>query len=185
MVDQGSEGLLSPFLRKRRINAARPHLVGNVLDVGCGTGHLADFVRVEFYVGVEVDEESLQTAGLRHPQHNFLPGLPPPGTTFNTVVALAVIEHAPDPLGFLKDLSDRLCPGPESRIVCTTPHPSAGLIHRAGASAGLFSRHASEEHEKLLDRSDFEVMAAQCGLGITRYRRFLLGLNQLCIMRRL
>ena len=141
--------------------------------------------RAALYVGVDIDAESLQTARLRHPHHNFLSELPPVGNVFNTVVALASIEHSPDPLHFLKELSGRLCPGPESRIICTTPHPSAGWIHKAGASIGLFSRQANEEHERLLGRSDFEDMARECGLGIAQYGRFLLGVNQLCILGRL
>ncbi len=185
MADQGSEGLFSPFLRNRRLKAAKPFINGNVLDVGCGAGCLADYVAAALYLGVDIDSDSLQTARLKHPHHNFLPELPPVGTTFNTIVALAVIEHSPDPLHFLKELSARLGPGNGSRIICTTPHPRAGWIHKAGASIGLFSRHASEEHERLLGHSDFEVMARECGLGIEQYRRFLLGVNQLCILRRL
>ena len=185
MADQGSEGLLSPFLRNRRLKAAKPYISGKVLDVGCGAGHLADYVEDALYVGVDIDAESLQTARLKHPHHNFLSELPPIGHVFNTVVALAVIEHSPDPLHFLKELSGRLCPGPEGRIICTTPHPSAGWIHKAGASIRLFSWHASEEHKRLLGRSDFEDMARECGLGIAQYRRFLLGVNQLCILGRL
>jgi hypothetical protein len=34
MADQGSEGLLSPFLRRKRILAVKPYLRGRVLDVG-------------------------------------------------------------------------------------------------------------------------------------------------------
>jgi SAM-dependent methyltransferase len=185
MADQGSEGLLSPFLRKRRLAAAKPFIQGRVLDVGCGAGHLADFVSAELYVGVDVDEGSLQAARLRHPHHRFLSQLPPRGTSFNTVAALAVIEHLPAPSGFLKEMAARLSAESGSRIICTTPCPEAEVIHKAGSSIGLFSRHANEEHERLLGRSDLERLAKECGLGITFYRRFLIGMNQLCIMRSL
>ena len=40
---------------------------------------------------------------------------------FDTIVSLAVIEHAPDPKGFLMELAGRLEKG--GRIVLTTPHP--------------------------------------------------------------
>ena len=170
MADQGSEGLLSPFLRKRRLKAAKPFLKGSVLDVGCGSGHLADFVSAEQYVGVDVDEASLKAARLRHPHHRFLSELPPRGTSFNTVVALAVIEHASDPAGFLDKLAGSLSADPGSRIICTTPSPAAEIIHKAGARIGLFSRHANEEHERLLGRSDLERLAGH-GRWVVHQRR--------------
>lgn len=184
MADQGGEGLLSPFLRTRRLEAAKPFLQGRVLDVGCGTGYLADFVPADQYAGVDVDEGSLQAARLRHPHHRFLSELPPRGTTFNTVVALAVIEHAPDPLEFLEALSARLDPAPGSRIICTTPHPLFDGVHRAGAAMGLFSFHAREEHQQLLGHWELLSLAGKCRLSIALYRRFLLGANQLLVLKR-
>ena len=44
MADQGTEGILSPYLRRKRIQAATPYLKGGVLDVGCGGGVLATLV---------------------------------------------------------------------------------------------------------------------------------------------
>lgn len=86
----------------------------------------------------------------RHPQHHFQSSLPPVEAAFDTVVALAVIEHVPDPASFLRDLTTRLGASIDNCIVCTTPHPAMYWVHTAGAFAGLFSHHASEEHEDLL-----------------------------------
>jgi len=49
---------------------------------------------------------------------------------------------------------------------------------------GLFSRHANDEHEELLDRARLLSVGASAGLGLERYRRFLLGANQLAIFVR-
>ena len=184
MADQGSEGLLSPFLRTRRIEAAKPYIKGSVLDVGCGVGYLADFIRADLYVGVDVDEESLSAARVRHPHHTFIPEFPSAGTVFNSVVGLAVIEHTPDPLNFLGELAARLGTGTENQIICTTPHPYAGWVHEAGASLGLFSREARKEHQQLLGHEKIKELAGACKLTITCYRRFLLGVNQLFILQR-
>ena len=46
-------GLLSPYLRNRRLAMARPLLTGRVLDVGCAEGHLAESVPADRYVGVD------------------------------------------------------------------------------------------------------------------------------------
>jgi 2-polyprenyl-3-methyl-5-hydroxy-6-metoxy-1,4-benzoquinol methylase len=181
MADQAAEGLLSPFLRRRRLRVARPWLQGRVLDVGCGSGALAAELPPPRYLGVEIDPLSLQLARERYPGHRFAGELPPAGETFDTILSLAVIEHVPDPAGFLGALAGRLAAPHWARIVISTPHPAADWIHHTGAAIGLFSRHASEEHEQLLDRRALERLGAQAGLRMVSYRRFLLGANQLAV----
>jgi len=181
MADQGAEGLLSPFLRARRMAAARRYLIGRVLDVGCGSGAMAAFVPPERYIGVEQDEQSLSLARARFPKHRFQAALPSDESAFDTVASLAVIEHVQDPARFLRELADRLKKSSHSKIICTTPHPSADWMHSVGAAVGLFSRHANDEHEELLDRRRLEDVARQVGLRLCEYRRFLLGVNQLAV----
>jgi 2-polyprenyl-3-methyl-5-hydroxy-6-metoxy-1,4-benzoquinol methylase len=183
MADQGTEGLLSPFLRWRRIAAAKPILQGRVLDVGCGSGALAGLLPPESYVGVEIDAHSLEVAKQNFPRHSFLSSLPAKDEKFDTIAALAVIEHVPDPASFLADLAARLAPGRESCIVCTTPSPSMDWIHSLGARLGLFSRHAHEEHETLLGQSELKTVATKANLGLGSYRKFLLGANQLVVFQ--
>ena len=183
MADQGAEGLLSPWLRNKRIEAARPHLRGKVLDVGCGSGALARHVAARNYVGVDIDRDSLAIAIAAFPEHEFRDTLPGADAGFDTIVSLAVIEHVPDPAGFLASLAKRLHSGPDSRIVVTTPRPSVDWVHTAGSAIGLFSGHANEEHEELLDRAELEQAATKSGLELESYSRFLFGANQLAIFR--
>ena len=184
MADQGSGGLLSPLLRSRRIAAARPFLKGRVLDLGCGSGKLAGIVPPDCYLGVDIDEYSLDRARAAYPDHAFRGSLPPRDETFDTVVALAFIEHVPDPAEALREMAVRLRPRPASAIICTTPHPTVEKLHALGARAGLFSREANEEHEALLDRRRMEEIARASGLRLVIYRRFLLGANQLALFQR-
>jgi 2-polyprenyl-3-methyl-5-hydroxy-6-metoxy-1,4-benzoquinol methylase len=132
---------------------------------------------------VDIDEESLVSARAHHPEHRFQSSLPPPEPAFDTVVSLAVIEHVPDPAAFLIDLAARLRSSSESRIVCTTPHPAVDWVHTAGASIGLFSRHANQEHEQLLDAARLAALAKGCSLQVSVYRRFLFGANQLAVFQ--
>lgn len=74
-----------------------------MLDVGCGTGALAAFVSPDCYLGVEIDYDSLAKARA-YPWHRFEGALSNSGERFDTVIALAVIEHVPDPAGFLREL---------------------------------------------------------------------------------
>lgn len=157
---------------------------GKVLDVGCGTGALAGLVSAYCYVGFDVDEESLTIARKQYPKHTFLSSLPPVEQVFDTVIALAVIEHVPDPVIFLRELAKRLSSGSGSIIICTTPHPVVGWMHTMGAKIGLFSRHANEEHRELLDRERIVALANEYNLTLVIYRRFLLCANQLIIFKR-
>jgi len=164
-------------LRSRRIQAALPFLKGRILDVGCGSGALARYVETKRYVGVDIDEESLAIARAQHPDHAFLPHLPV-REKFETISALAVIEHVPRPEALLTELKSMLQPGPDARIVCTTPHPSMDWIHWIGSRIGLFSRSANDEHHELLDRRRLAAAGEAAGLKVMDYRRFLWGANQ-------
>ena len=184
MADQGTEGLLSPYLRCKRIAAVRPLLIGRVLDVGCGSGALAAELPPDRYVGFDPDEMSLSIARAAHGGHRFVNSITDAGGDFNTIVSLAVIEHIHNPANFLRELRDRLGGAAADSIVCTTPHPAVDWLHTLGASIGLFSAHASEEHEELLDRDSLQALAAPSGLVLSDYRRFLFGVNQLVVYRR-
>lgn len=181
MADQGAEGLLSPFLRKKRIQAAGPYLRGQVLDYGCGSGMLAAYVEPGLYFGVDTDPAMIDLARSTFTRHSFSVEELPQGRRFDTIVALAVIEHVPDPAKFLNTALRLLAPG--GSIVLTTPHPSFRGVHDLGARLRLFSRSASEEHQELLDGRAMRRLAIDCGLNITGYRRFLFGANQLFLLQ--
>jgi 2-polyprenyl-3-methyl-5-hydroxy-6-metoxy-1,4-benzoquinol methylase len=180
MADQAA-GWLSPWLRARRIIAARPFLRGRVLDFGCGVGEIARFVPPEDYVGVDRDADSLAIARRRFPKHRF--GLTlDDGARFDTIAALAVLEHLADPTATWSTLSERLVDG--GTIVLSTPHARFEWAHAAGARVGIFSRHACDEHQQLFDAARLETLARQSGLHLAHYQRFLLGANQLAVMRK-
>jgi len=178
MAIQASEGLLSPFLCHKRLAAVRPYLQGRVLDFGCGSGALAKYVASGHYLGVDIDSESLVQARTNYPKHHFV--LPTPSTKekFDTVVALAVIEHVSDPFGLLVTLKGYSLNSQSSCIVITTPHPSMRWVHSSGAALGLFSKHANEEHQALLGGDKLKVFGSELGLKVSVYRRFLFGTNQ-------
>lgn len=184
MADQGKEGFLSPYLRRKRFEAAFPYLKGQILDFGCGSGALAALVDANCYIGVEVDELSLERAKKKYPGHRFASGLPETGGYFDTIISLAVIEHVSKPAEFLRSLSLYLSDSPDACIVITTPHPSVAWVHDIGAALGLFSKHANEEHQDLLNRADLESAGLQTGLKLSSYRRFLFGANQVACFKK-
>lgn len=179
MADQVRQGLLSPWLQSRRLAAAKPYVQGSVLDFGCGSGALAEYVAPESYTGYDVDEESLDRARSLYPKHKFIQS-PPTGETFDRVVSLAVIEHMADPRGYLSQLVRYT--RPSGRIVLTTPNPKLEQVHHWGTRFGLFSHEAEEEHVSLLDRAGLLALANQLSLSMIHYKTFLLRANQLVIL---
>jgi 2-polyprenyl-3-methyl-5-hydroxy-6-metoxy-1,4-benzoquinol methylase len=181
MADQGTQGKLSPWLRRQRMQAVAPHLQGRVLDFGCGSGALADLVRPDRYVGYDRDAESVTKARALHPDHRFEFEPPAANGDFRTVACLAVIEHVSDPVDFVRTLATYM--QRDGLIVLTTPHPYFEWAHTFGARIGLFSHAAHEEHESLLDKARLSDVASAAGLALQDYQRFLGGANQLATFR--
>jgi 2-polyprenyl-3-methyl-5-hydroxy-6-metoxy-1,4-benzoquinol methylase len=180
MGDQAS-GVLSNFLREQRLRAASGHLRGRILDVGCGVGALAPLCSAGDYVGVDQDPASIDLARQRHSGYRFEASIPA-DERFDVIVLLAVIEHVPDPAGFLRPMVDCLAEG--GCFVLTTPYRRAAWMHGLGAKVGLCSAEADAEHEIFFDRPIMEEIAASAGLRISEYRRFLFGVNQLFLLER-
>lgn len=184
MVNQAQEGLLSPLVQSMRMRKASKQLQGRLLDFGCGSGRLANFVEQDRYVGFDIDEESIRLAHAEFPRHTFSTYLESVEGVFDTVVALAVIEHIKDRRGFIEFAASKLSDSSKARIVLTTPSPWSDKIHGFAARLGVLSSHAHEEHEDLLGRRDLERLARDAGLQLTYFRRFLWGMNQLAVLER-
>lgn len=177
------DGLLSPFLRDRRLAAARPHIWGRVLDFGCGRADVCRFVGEDNYVGVDLDEAILAVARHAFPRATLLSPVEFTawsGPSFDTIVALAVIEHLPEPVEFLESMKRHL--DNAGRIVISTPAPSLDWIHGLGARMGVFASESHEEHQSLMNRRGLIRTAEAAGLRLVKYQRFLLGANQLAVL---
>jgi 2-polyprenyl-3-methyl-5-hydroxy-6-metoxy-1,4-benzoquinol methylase len=179
-------GLLSPMLRKRRLGVVpRDALGGRTLDIGCGTGSLADQVSPENYVGVDVDQTCLEIARERFPKHMFLSlsdfQNDPAHKHFDCIVGLAIIEHIDNQAQWLSDLLSRL--NPDGTIILTTPSPIFRLVHDIGARIGLFAHEAAEEHTEFLDLPKMKALAQRVNASVTHYRKFLGGANQVFVLK--
>jgi trans-aconitate methyltransferase len=176
-------GFLTPYLQRRRIAAARPYIAGSVLDVGCHDGPLCELVPADRYLGVDIDEQILMEARRNYPEHRFVAADEvDAGIEFDTVVSLAVVEHVPDPESWLGRWCAHLAP--EGRVVLTTPHARWEPLHGVAARVRMTSVQAHDEHESVLDRASLEALLAAVGLKLTRYQRFLAGMNQLVVAER-
>lgn len=182
-----AEGLLSPFLRQRRIAIAINYIKGKVLDFGCGTGLLAKYIPSKFYIGVDIDQDSLDKAKKNFSGYTFLNtnkigfnDIKQYGP-FNTIILLAVIEHIKEPDKLLIELSNLI--NYSGQILITTPHPASSIIHNIGSKIGLFSKAANKQHENYYNYEQMKRLCLKNNLKIVSYRRFLLGINQLFILK--
>ena len=163
------------------------YIKGGVLDFGCGTGHLAKYIPKKDYIGVDIDQNSLYEAEKNFPSHTFfninkvkfnkINRFGP----FDTIVLLAVIEHIKEPYKLLNQLSNLI--SRNGQIIITTPHPTSDIIHRIGSKMVLFSRVANMQHEKYYNYNQMKKICSRSNLKIFNYKRFLLGVNQLFIIR--
>lgn len=183
---QESQGKLSPFLATQRYKNAADYIRTDdvVLDIGSGSGVFRDYLPLGVqYFGVDTKK---QWEG----DPNFLfkvkvgASLPDKlkKQEFSVVSALAIIEHLKNPGDLFKDAQKVL--GKGGRLIITTPHPIGEKVHTFGAKAGMFSGHAHDEHEDLLDKEKLSDVGRKNGFKLTNYRRFLMGMNQVAVFEK-
>jgi methionine biosynthesis protein MetW len=96
-----------------------------VLDVGCGDGYFALYVKEKFrrIYGAEIVQEAAHVAqkqGMFTTVMDLNSSLSYKDNTFDTVTCLDVIEHVLDPVSLLTEISRVLMPG--GQLVLTTPN---------------------------------------------------------------
>lgn len=110
------ERLLGSFEVFRQKNA--------LLDVGCGAGHLLRAAAAAKWRGVGLEVSPAAAARLRDEgldvHHGDLLGAPLEEGTFDVVTLVEVIEHLPDPAGYLDRCLRLLRPG--GLLFLTTPN---------------------------------------------------------------
>lgn len=91
-----------------------------VLDVGCGEGYGAALLAASAERVIGTDRsEATRVAAARHRSAN-LAFREQCDERFDLVACCQVIEHVPDPVGFLRDLAARVAPG--GTLVVTMPN---------------------------------------------------------------
>ena len=178
------DGAFSPFLRYRRLAAARPYVRGRVLDFGCSRGALCRFTEESNYVGVDIDESALEAARSAFPRATFMTPAELArwsGAPFDTIVALAVIEYLSDPVEFLVEMKRRLVP--TGNIVLTTPNPAADRVRGAASRMGAVASDSYVAHDNAMDRERLESVSRDAGLQMASYGKFLFGLNQIAVLK--
>jgi SAM-dependent methyltransferase len=171
--------LASKWLQQQRLARVLPFLEAPVLDVGCGDGAAYRYAP-EGYVGLDRDPAPL--AQQRDALTRVLgtaDRLPFADGAFKTVLAMAVLEHVDDPVACLREARRVLAPG--GRVVLTTPTPMGDHLHHWLAKVGITSKHAADEHQSVMSPARLQRAVADAGFGVSHFRVFLLGGNQVCV----
>lgn len=93
-----------------------PHIKGKVIDVGCGTGLLLDYLPIKKYCGLDISEKMIKRARTKHPKMFFgigdMHSIPYPENTFNSLVSLyGPMSYSLNPDTLLAEFSRVLIPG--------------------------------------------------------------------------
>jgi 2-polyprenyl-3-methyl-5-hydroxy-6-metoxy-1,4-benzoquinol methylase len=166
------------------VAALLPPRARHVLEVGCGEGRFAGHLRErESYWGVEPSAAAERAASrldrvLRGTWDEVAAALPQ--RHFDLVVCNDVIEHMPDPDGFLADLKTRLVPG--AHIVGSVPnvrylpHLAELLWQRDWRyrDAGILDR----THLRFFTEASLRRLFAQHGFEI----ELMIGLNDVVVL---
>lgn len=159
-----SKKKLEKFLQHQRFKKVIPLLKGAVLDFGGNEGELKPYVKGD-YTLVNYDYSKMEQ-----------------GKQFDTIVALAVIEHievnrVSTLFGKFKQVLSK-----EGTIIITTPAPIAKPVLESLAFAGLLDKKNIEEHKHYWNKKELSLLADENGFIISTYRKFQLGFNQFVII---
>lgn len=178
-----TQGLLSPYIAKRRyqVVASKIKSTDIVLDMGCGVGGFKKYLpeKTKYY---GIDSEKNWEGKSKNLFQISIGGKMPKEimeAKINTVTALAILEHLSDPGLLFREASKVIKKG--NWLILTTPHPVGRKLHDTGSKIGIFSNHASDEHEDFLDEKDLSRVAKKYGYILKEYNRFLFGFNQVAI----
>lgn len=152
---------------------------GRWLDIGCGTGGLADVISHPRYLGVDSDVRRIAAARIRHPRHAFVfadatRGLAEFGR-FSGALLVHVLHHLDDDA--VRKLMNALGPVllPDAHIVVIDPVPAvpaSGLTHRILLGLETGRNHRTPERTaELLGLSECRIGT---GIGSQFYRGFSL-----------
>jgi SAM-dependent methyltransferase len=141
---------------------------GAVIDVGCGVGQLAPFVRPLFdrYVGVDVLRYDGFPEDAEFHQVDLDTGrVPLPDGSGDVVVAVETIEHLENPRAFVRELVRLTRPGGWTAV--TTPN-QLSLLSRATlvvkGEFNAFQDGSYPAHLSALLEVDLRRIARECGL---------------------
>jgi ubiquinone/menaquinone biosynthesis C-methylase UbiE len=111
-----------------------------VLDIGCGRGHIREFVREH---GGQYTGADIVANGQGFPLTlSDAVALPFPDATFDAVFCIDAFEHIPNPVAAAREMRRVLCPGGFAFLSAPNYGNIAGLAKWAYETLGTYEKHA-------------------------------------------
>jgi cyclopropane fatty-acyl-phospholipid synthase-like methyltransferase len=159
-----SQKPLERFLQQYRFKKLQPYMQGSVLDFGGNRGELRPYVKGD-YTLVNYDHEGIRNK------------------TFDTIAALAVIEHmevesVKEVFALFKTIL-----APQGVIFLTTPAPMAKPVLEILASLRLLDKDNIAEHKHYWSKDDILTLAERSGFELVKYKKFQIGFNQFAVFK--
>ena len=138
---------------------------GRLLDLGCGTGVLSEFLprerchRIDEIIGVDISQEMVRYAKTRLDRAVVADSccLPFGNETFDTVFAKAVLHHLSAPEAGIREIARILRPGGRSIFWDTHKNVLTRLPRRLLRGG----RHFSSSHEDFNEKHYLELLSSQ------------------------
>ncbi|OQC08160.1 MAG: Methyltransferase domain protein [Candidatus Hydrogenedentes bacterium ADurb.Bin101] len=182
--------LLSTFIASQRYAEVTPYIKVNVLELGCQNSLLLgnSNYNISKYYGVEKSTNLVNKLTKQYPDATFLQrdldrdtlGL---DNIFDCVLMVALIEHLYNQKFVFEGVARALKSGGIAAI--TTPTMLGNdIILPLGASIGLFSKAAVEQHIVVYSRTRFRNIAKTAGLTLKHHHYFQMFCNQIAILEK-
>ena len=154
-----------------------------LLDVGCYDRLLIDRAgdRVASAVGIDDVAEPSEATGVRIFQGHFPGDLDAEPESFDSITALAVLEHVEEPAAFAAACHRLLAPG--GRVILTVPHPAVDRILDVLIFLRLADGMDFDEHHGF-DVGQTRRIFEGRGFRTIADRTFQLGLNRLFVFEK-
>ena len=153
---------LEKFLQEYRFKMVKNYLIGDVLDFGGNEGELKNLVNGKYLV-VNYDHSVMENKN------------------FDTIVALAVIEHINFEEVFFIFKKFRKILNKNGIIFLTTPTKMAKPVLEFLAFIRLVDKENIREHKHYWTKKEIYHLANESGFKVKKYKKFQLGFNQLVV----
>lgn len=187
---QSKEPILEKFLSIMRFNQALKYVQKNdiVADIGCGYhGYLLSSIADKIKKGIGYD---LSVSKLNLPKNIFLKQvninkkIDSKKNYFDTVIALAILEHVENPVFFIKRLKSLL--KKNGKIVITTPHRRGKkLLEFLSYTLKMVSTDEISDHKNYFDEKKLQKLLLQNGFRIIKIKTFEFGVNLLAVAQKI
>lgn len=185
-------GPLDRFMRYIRIQAALPHIIkkspSSLLDVGCGRQAFLGWKLknvLQSYVGIDSSIVEGEVHNLQFIQRDIFSGmkdLKNRNFVFDSVCALAFIEHIDHPQEFLRNCWRLLKENGE--IILTTPSPKAKPLLNFLSAMKFINKKEIKDHKHYYTPQELYTLLLNSGFRECSSKRFFFRLNTLVIAKK-